>query len=326
MAKRLVTLLLIGILLITFNGCRSPREIPSGIAVEFNNHAASAYVAHDKGWFETEGLGLLPIFQIYESGAAIAIALARGDIQIAYLGLTGAILSYARGVPITVVSGVHQYGYGLVVRPEIKNITDLNNMTVGSLREGTVTDLLFNIIIEKYNLKNITISRMSPSEAVIALTSGQLAAAIIPEQHATVAGSKGFPMLIKSQDLWPGMQGDVLVVRTRLAEENPDLVATLVAVTHRATAWINEHPVETAEIMAGQLQVAGQVLYPAKEAPVTTNFQITPEIISRSMQRIKYTTDINPAVVQEMIDFMVNLGYIKSEFKAADILNLRYLP
>lgn len=325
MTKRLVTLLLIGILLITFSSCRRPREVPTSIAVEFNNHAASAYVAHAKGWFEAEGLGLLPIFQIYESGTAIAIALARGDIQIAYMGLTGAILSYARGVPITVVAGVHQYGYGLVVRPEIKDVEDLNNMTVGSLREGTVTDLLLNIIIEKYNLKNITVSRMSPSEAVIALTSGQLAAALIPEQHATVAESKGFPMLVKSQDLWPDMQGDVLVVRTKLMEENSDLVATLVEVTHRATAWINEHPVETAEIMAGQLQVAGQELYPVKEITVTTNFQITPEIISRSMQRIKYTTDINPAVVQEMIDFMVNLGYIKSEFKAADILNLRYL-
>jgi len=42
------------------------RETPIGMAVEFNNHAACAYIAHDKGWFEEAGLELLPVFQVYD--------------------------------------------------------------------------------------------------------------------------------------------------------------------------------------------------------------------------------------------------------------------
>ena len=324
MSKRLPALLLIGTLMTIFTGCSRP-EKPTGIAVEFNNHAASAYVAHAKGWFEAEGLGLIPVFQIYESGATIAAALARGDIQIGYMGLTAAIMTYARGVPIKVIAGVHKYGYGLVAKPELKEIEDLQNKTVGCLREGTVTDLLLNLMIDKYHLENITVLRMSPSEEVIALIGGRLDAALIPEQHATIAESRGFPMLIKSQDLWPGMQGDVLVVRTELIRDNPDLVKRLVKVTQRATAWIKEHPDETAEIMAGQLQVAGEKVFPAKEAEITMNLEVTPEIMSRSMDRVEYSTNIDPGVVQQTIDHMVKLGYIKEGSKAADILDLRYL-
>jgi NitT/TauT family transport system substrate-binding protein len=300
-------------------------EKPIGIAVEFNNHAACAYIANAKGWFEEEGLDLVPVFQIYESGAAIAAALARGDIQVGYMGLTAAIMTYDRGVPVKVVAGIHKYGYGLVAKPELKEIEDLQNKTIGCLREGTVTDLLLNLMIDKYHLNNVMILRMGPSEEVIALVTGRLDAAFLPEQHATMAESRGFPMLIRSQDLWPGMQGDVLVVRTDLLEDNPDLVKRLVKVTQRATTWINEHPDETAEIMAGQLQVAGEKIFLAKEAELNVNLEVTPEVISRSMDRIEYTTNIDSRVVQDTIDYMVKLGYIKEGIKAADILDLGYL-
>ena len=324
MSKRLPALLLIGTLMTIFTGCSRP-EKPTGIAVEFNNHAASAYVAHAKGWFEAEGLGLIPVFQIYESGATIAAALARGDIQIGYMGLTAAIMTHARGVPIKVIAGVHKYGYGLVAKPELKEIEDLQNKTIGCLREGTVTDLLLNLMIDKYHLESMTILRMSPSEEVIALIGGRLDAAFVPEQHATMAESRGFPMLIKSQDLWPGMQGDVLVVRAELIRDNPDLVKRLVAVTQRATAWINKHPEQAAEIMARQLQVAGEEVFPAEEPGITVNLEITPEVISRSMDRIEYTTNIDPTVVQEIVDYIAGLGYIKEGIKAADMLDLTYL-
>jgi len=326
MAKRLITLCLVGALMVILMGSNCTDKSvkkPPAMAVEFNNHAACVYVAHDMGWFEEEGL--VPVFQIYESGAAIAAALARGDIQIGYMGLTAAIMSYARGVPIKVVAGIHKYGYGLVTSPGVKEIEDLHNKTIGCLREGTVTDLLLNIMIREYHLENVTILRMSPSEEVIALITGRLDAALIPEQHATMAESKGFPMLIKSQNLWPGMQGDVLVVRTELIESNPDLVRRLVEITERATAWINEHPDETVEIMAKQLQVAGEKFSLAQEVKTTANLEITPEVISRSMGRVEYATTVEPGVVQDTIDYMVELGYIEGESKAADILDLRYL-
>ncbi len=328
MTKKLLALFLIGALMIILTGSSciyKNDEEPINIAVEFNNHAACAYIAEAKGWFEEEGLGLVPIFQIYESGAAIAAALSRGDIQIGYMGLTGAIMTYAQGVPIKVIAGIHKYGYGLVVRPEINEVEDLQNKAIGCLREGTVTDLLLNLLIDKYHLESVTILRMSPSEEVIALISGRLDAAFLPEQHATMAEFQGFPMLITSHDLWPDMQGDVLVVRFDLLEDNPGLVEKLVRITQRATTWVNEHWEETAEIMARQLQAAGERTLLTNEAGLAANLEITPEVISCSMDSIEYTMSIDPEVVQDTIDYMVELGYIEDGIKAADILDLTYL-
>lgn len=43
------------------------------------------------------------------------------------------------------------------------------------------------------------------------------------------------------------------------------------------------------------------------------------------MQRLEYTTDIDPQMVQDTIDYVASLGYIKRSFKAEDILDLSFM-
>ena len=81
-----------------------------GMAVEFMDHAAAAYVARDKGWFRDQVLRL-SAYESYVTGMALAAALARGDIQAAYMCLVPALNCYANaGVPIRIVAGTHRYG------------------------------------------------------------------------------------------------------------------------------------------------------------------------------------------------------------------------
>jgi NitT/TauT family transport system substrate-binding protein len=121
-------LLLAGLLaVIPLEGCGNDEEKASiGMAVEFTDHAAAAYVAQDKGWFDEEGLDL-SAYESYVTGMALASALARGDTEVAYMCLVPAINAYANaGVPIKIVAGTHRYGYGLVVNPDrIRDIEDL---------------------------------------------------------------------------------------------------------------------------------------------------------------------------------------------------------
>ena len=95
----------------------------------------------------------------------------------------------------------------------------------------------------------------------------------------------------------------------------------------RGVPWgiVTNKPAGLTEPLVEQLQAAGEKFFPTKEAGATLNLEVTPQIISRSMDRIVYSTGIDPAVVQQTIDYMVELGYIKGEVKAADILDLRYL-
>jgi len=296
------------------------------------DHAAGAYISQDKGWFEEEGLNLTA-YESYVTGMALASALARDEIQVAYVCLIPAINVYANGgVPVKIVAGTHKHGYGLVVDPtKIATVNDLEKpgIRLGCVREGGAVDVLMHRTIDYYNLDEAKIlkntQRMNPPKLVLAIKTGQLDAAFLPEQWATMAEELGFTMLLASQDVWPDMQGSVLVVKQELIDNHPEVVQKLVNVSQQATDWLNDHPEEAAEVVAGQLQASGGNVFPAEAAGVASELEITPEVLLRSMGRMEYTTDLDPQIVQDIIDYIAGLGYIKNSFNATDILDLRFL-
>lgn len=333
MPKRILILLLAGLLTLVSFGGYGEKGVPAiGMAVEFMDHAACAYVAQDKGWFVEAGLNL-SAYESYVTGMALASALARGDIQVAYICLVPAINAYANaGVRIKIVAGTHRYGYGLVVDPnKVKTVEDLErtDVRIGCVREGGAVDVLLHKVMDVYGLDQDRIlgrvRRMNPPSQILAIKTGQLDAAFLPEQWATMAEELGFKMLLTSQDVWPEMQGSVLVVKEELIEKHPEIVRALVEVTQRATDWVNQHSDEAAVIMAQQLSVTGEKVLPAKAAEVAAKLEITPEVLLRSMERLKYTIAIDPSTVQETIDYMVHLGYIRRAFPAEEILDLSFL-
>ena len=333
MKKVFILSLILGLsIFISISECTPPKLAPIGMAVEFMDHAACAYISQDKGWFEEEGLNFTS-YESYVTGMALASALARGDIQVAYMCLIPAINVYVNAkVPIKIVAGTHKYGYGLVVNPEkIKSVKDLEKpgIRIGCVREGGAVDVLLHKTIDRYNLdeKKIlnNIQRMNPPKQILAINAGQLDAALLPEQWTTMAEELNFKMLLMSQDIWPEMQGSVLVVKEELIRDHPEVVEKLVKISQRATDWINQYPLEAAKIVARQLQEAGGCLFPVEITDMATKTEITPEVLLRSMNRLEYTTDIDPVVVQEAIDYVVQLGYIKNNFEAGDILDLSFI-
>lgn len=335
MKKRFLLLFLAALLiLVPFAGCDQPLDDdePIGMAVEFMAHASCAYVAQDMGWYEAEGLNLTA-YESYATGMALAAALARDDIQVAYLCLVPAINVYANaGVPIKIVAGTHKYGYSLVVDPtKIETVSDLENpdIRIGCVREGGAVDVMMHKTIEAYDLDASAIldnvQRMNPQKLTLAVSMGQLDAAFIPEQWATMTEESGFITLLLSQDIWPDMQGSVLVVKQDLIDNHPEIVARLVEVTERATDWSNDHPEEAAEIVARQLGGVGSDLFPIEVADVVAQLEITPEVMLRSMARLDYTVEIDAETIQNVIDYVAEQGYISASFDANEILDLSFL-
>jgi len=275
----------------------------------------------------------LTAYESYVTGTALAAALTRGDIQVAYICLVPAISAYANaGVPIKVVAGTHKYGYGLAVNPDkIKTIGDLEKpgIRIGCVQTGSAADVALHKAIDKYGLnqeivlKNV--QQMNPPKQILAIKMGKLDAAFLPEHWATMAEASGFKMLLTAKDVWPEMQGSVLVVKEDLINSHPETVRKLVDVSQKATAWARENPIEASRIMASQLQSAGDQVFPTDVAETAKQLEITSEVMLRSMDRLEYATEIDPVIVQDTIDYMVSLGYIKSSFKAENILDLRFL-
>jgi len=303
-----------------------------GLAVEFNNHAAAAYVAKSKGWYASRGVNL-SFYKSYVTGMTLASALARRDIQVAYMCLAPAINAYSNAhVPIRIVAGTHKYGYALVANPRVlTTVRDLveQRVRVGCVREGGAADLVMNRLIDRFELDRKTmldkVLRMNPPKLLIAIQAGRLDAAILPEQWASMAEDLGFRMVISAKDIWPGMQGSVLVVKEELIRERPELVASLININYDATVWINSNFERAAETVSRMLSITGNNGFSAEFATVLPRPAIDPKTMLRSMRRLHYTTAFSAADVQPVIAYAAKLGYIKRSFAAEDIIETRFV-
>jgi len=310
---------------------------PLVVAVEFTTHASSAYVAKARGLYEAEGLRV-KTFDSYVTGMALAAALTRGDVDVAYICLAPAISAHANGgVALKVVSGTHHYGYAVVADEKvIKTPRDLEKpgMRIGCVREGNAADVLFEKGISHYGLNRAAVlknvRRMNPPEQILALKAGRLDAAIMPEHYPSIAVAQGFKVVFSARDVWPGMQGSVLAVSDRLLENSPEIVRSLVRVNRQATRWINGHPKEAAAIVFRALSVAGDIngasaVYPAPQARLAGKLSLSPEVVLSSItQGVEITADVDPVQVQKTIDAMAELGLIRGRFDAWKILKLEW--
>ena len=333
MIKQVIFIFIIILFLLSQFGCKKEENFQLHLAVEFTAHAAAPHIARAKHWFKLEGLNI-KTYDNYITGMALASALSRGDIDAAYICLIPAILAYKNGgVKLKVVCGTHLYGYGLVVNPKkIKQIEDLlkPEIKIACTREGSPTDALMNKMIEKCGFKKEIfekkVLRMPPPKALLLLKTGQIDAAWCCEQFPSMAVEAGFKELFSAKDLWHEMQGSVLVVKEDLIKHHPDIVRKLVKITQKATKYLHEHPDEASKIVAQQLTIAGKSVFPIKVSKIGKKFKVTPSAIKRALfSRLNCTTEINPKIVQQEIDYMYELGYIKEKFKAQEILDLRFL-
>ncbi len=166
---------------------------------------------------------------------------------------------------------------------------------------------------------------MPPSKVFLGIKMGKLDAGFCCEQFPTMGEALGFKVLLTARDLWPDMQGSVLIVKEDLIRDHPEIVNKLVEVTERGIQYIHQHPGEAARIAAHELTITGVKGFPISMEKNAANLNITPYVLLRSLTtRMKFTTHIDPMEVQRCINYSADLGYIK-RFNAEDMLDLRFL-
>ncbi len=330
--KKLVISMVIGILFFLMSGCSQTQTPNQGsteinIAVEYTDHAAAFYFAQGKNLFQDTEFNINDV-KVYASGVGVAAAFTKGGFDVSYMCLIPAIYTYANGgVPIKIIAGTHKNGYGLVVNSDkIKDLRDLekSGIKIANGPQGTVTDFLQLLLVEKENLNAEKILantvRMNAAKQLMSLRNGKVDAVFVPEHFAAMAASfPGMKMLVSSNDVWPDMQGSVLVVTENLLKTNPEAVKELREINEKSIDLINENPDEAAEIVAQNLNINQSMVKEETQSP-EANLEVTPELVAESMANLKITPDITQQDVQAVIDKMYALGYITKHFDAKEIM------
>jgi NitT/TauT family transport system substrate-binding protein len=339
MTKKFILCIIMTCFILAMTGCTS-NEVDStkegnseesgidlNVAVEYTDHAASFYLAQGKELFQKEGFQINDV-KVYASGVGVAAAFTKGDFSVSYMCLVPAIYTYANGgVPIKIIAGTHKDGYGLVVNSSrIYVLKDLekDGVKIANGPKGTSTDFLQMILIEKNNLDSEKILRntvrMNAAKQLMALHNGRIDAAFVPEHFASLAASfPGMEMMVGSQDIWPDMQGSVLVVTDNFLESQPEAVEKLKKINKMSIDLINKNPQEAAETIAHNLNINQPLVKKETQSP-EANLEVTPELVIKSMNNLKTTYEITSQDVQAVIDKMYDLGYITNTFDAKEIM------
>lgn len=298
-------------------------------AVEYTSHATSYYYADAKDFFKDADIDINDV-KVYVSGAAVATAFVKEHFDAAYMCLVPAIITYANGgVPLKIIAGTHKDGYGIVANKEkIKDIKDLekDGVKIGVGPKGTVVSFIQHVFVEKFGLNPEKIDKnfvtMNSSKQIMALKAGIVDAIIVPEHFVSLAAKlDGMYVLANSRDFWKDLQGSVIVVMDKTIKERPEIVKKIKEINKKAIDGINSNKDEASKIVAKVLNVYQDRIKNETKTP-DVDLTVTPEVVKSSIEHMVITDNISEEAVQEVIDKMVQYGFIQKSFPAKEILAL----
>lgn len=231
------------------------------------------YVARAKGFFTDERLDVKVI--VMNSRVSVP-ALISGEI---HFGVAGPSITAAlRGAPLKAVFFVYNTStFQFTVRPEIRRPEDLKGKTIAISSPGATNDQATRLILAKLGLdpaRDVNFIAIGDAKArVIAMETGQIAAAANNPDVAAELVRKGFRILMHSGEVFP-VPFSGTAVNDRLVRENPDMIKRWLKAHVRALLFVQQRPDEAAQIAAKTLNLNPEI---ARDAVVQVLQFMSPE-------------------------------------------------
>lgn len=276
------------------------------------DHSAALLVAKHNKTYENNGLNVKTI-QI-STGSNIVDAVASGDVDIGYVGITPAMQGISKGIPIKVVGAVNLDGSGIVVQPNstIKSSADLKGKKIASPGVSSIQQVLLLYELQKNNItqEDVDIISINVFNIPSALAARKVDAYISYEPFVSMAPYRDIgDVLIYSDEIIEDHPCCVIITREDFIEKNPQELDTFLEIHKNSTEYVNTHPNETANIITQEL---------------TTNLDVE----MMSLQHIKFVYSVDKGFQDNVLSFMHienNMGYLKKNLTANEIFDAQFL-
>ncbi|MEK5263367.1 MULTISPECIES: aliphatic sulfonate ABC transporter substrate-binding protein [Bacillus] len=320
--KRIV--LFLGILLV-LAGCgqaaNGSEDKPKEIRIGIQQSLSPLLLAKEKGWFEQsfEKEGVKVKWVEFQSGPPQFEGLAANQLDFSQVGNSPVIAGQAAGIDFKEI-GLSQDGLkanGILVNKnsEIQKVEDLKGKKIAVAKGSSGFDFLYKVLDQAgLSAKDVQIIQLQPDEAISAFENGSVDAWSIWEPFLSLETiEKGAKLLVNGEatDLYsPGFT----LVRTKFADEYPELVVQFLKVYDKAVKWQKDHQQEAITLYARLKQLDQKVVTQVLNNTEPLNEPISKKIINVQQhtadfqyqtKAIQRKIDVNQVVDNSFIEKML---------------------
>lgn len=251
------------------------------------DHDAALFVANATGMFKDAGIDV-ELYE-YNNGGDMMSAMASGELDVGYVGITPVIYSISKGVPVKIVAGAQNEGSSLLSHSSsVKSITDLKGKTIATPGEASIQSVLLKYDLKKHGLSTSDIESptMKVSSMNDALKTEGIDAMLTYEPYVTISKDINNQTLVEnSADILPDHPCCVVIMNEKFLSKESDKSNKILDIHKRATEKIIENP-------QGAIQYLPPHIVPDSE------------IEKESLAHIKWVSDLNDTYKKNVNDFL----------------------
>ena len=216
-----------------------------------SDHDAALFVADAQGQFNKSGIKVK--LAQFNNGGDLMTAMASGDVDIGYVGITPVLSSIEKGVPVKVISAAQSEGSGIVVSPNsgINSAADLKGKSIATPGEASIQYMLLQYYLREngMSINDVKVSAMKVPSMNDALKTNKIDGMITFEPYVSISEADGNTVLVNSADILPNHPCCVVVASDKFIQNHPDETKTIVEIHKNATEYINNNTDEAAGML-----------------------------------------------------------------------------
>lgn len=275
------------------------------------------FIAQEQGYFEEAGINM--DIQVIEDESTYAALITTGNVLFLATAQDPNIKMYANGADsrFVLTMDASNGADGLVATGDIESLDDLAGKKLALDKSASSYYFFLTALEQGSSLTEDDIDVIDmgdTTEAGLAFMSGTVDAAIMwePELSEALETVEGAHALVTSAD-YPDTILDSLVVNTKYAEENPEVVDAVAQAWYKAVDFMNESPEEAYEMMASGFEevsaedvasdVEGLIFYGEEENAALNDENSEASIYSISQKMADFWMEKGECETDDLTDF-----------------------
>jgi ABC-type nitrate/sulfonate/bicarbonate transport system substrate-binding protein len=264
-----------------------------------------AEIARQRGFFREQNLDVKLLLTRSEVDRA---ALASGNVDYT-LRAGSTFVSAARGLPVKIVLlGTMRPFWGLVVRPEVKSVTELKGKSMGVPGLLGSQQISAKFILKQHGLdpdRDVIYRVVDTGTRIAAMVSGTIDSSMMDYGEAFRAKKVGFKMLINAGEVH-GLIAGGLGVNVKKLREQPDQVRRVLKSLVHALKYVQESPEGTQQAMINWLKLDREMaadIYQMARNNYTKNGMVEEAMMNSLVSTMLAEAGIKNVTPSRLVDF-----------------------